>query len=97
MTISKELRNKIRATHMQELEKTVDKMLANIEILFDKAPDSLSEAEVVYVYSDIVDSVVTSINESAKLIADKVHDVITDEEQFNAFIEKQYNTFTKGE
>ena len=97
MTISKELKDKIKVTHMRELENTVDKMLANVEALFDKAPDGLSEAEVIYVYSDIVDSVVTSINESAKLIADKVHDVITDEEQFNTFIEKQYNTFTKGE
>lgn len=86
MTISKELRDKIKATHMQELEKTVDKMLANIEILFDKAPDSLSEAEVVYVYSNIVDSVITSINESAKLVSDKVYDIITDEERLSKVI-----------
>lgn len=86
MTISRELRDKIRATHMQELEKTVDKMLGNIEILFDKAPDSLSEAEVVYVYSKIVDSVIISINESAKLLSDKVYDIITDDEQLSKVI-----------
>lgn len=86
MTISKELKDRIKSTHMQELEKTVDKMLVNIETLFDKAPDNLSEAEVVHVYTNIVDSVVTSINESAKLVADKVHDIITDEERINHFI-----------
>lgn len=86
MTISKELKDRIKSTHMQELEKTVDKMLVNIETLFDKAPDNLSEAEVVNVYTNIVDSVVTSINESAKLVADKVHDIITDEERINHFI-----------
>lgn len=86
MTISKELKDRIKTTHMQELEKTVDKMLNNIETLFDKAPDSLFEAEVVHVYTNIVDSVVTSINESAKLIADKVHDIITDDERIKHFI-----------